>query len=135
MSKTIPIGHGCRGLSHRYADIRVYHQGDARFDSITTFGCDRRAQVAVTQGTGVFTGNVRLFLQQDLLRLSGGTQVVKQGLNARETMNSHQFFVVQRAVGLTKLGVTLVGNVAQLVVVAHSFTLLLDTRPSAARRK
>jgi len=61
-------------------------------------------------------------------------QVVEQGLNATETVNPHQLFVIQRAVGLTELGVPFMWNCSHFVVVRHGFTLLLDAYQIPSQR-
>ncbi len=49
-------------------------------------------------------------------------------------MNPHQLFVIQRAVGLTKLGMPLVWDGSHLVVVRHDFTPLLDAYQISSQR-
>ena len=45
--------------------------------------------------------------------------MVKNGLDAGETMNAHHFFMVQCTVRLPELCVPLVRNLTQLIVVCH----------------
>ena len=69
-----------------------------------------------TQGDiGTFCG----FPLHNLSHLGGRPEVIQQRLNAGKPMYANQFFVVQRTVGLSKLGVPFVGNFAQGIVVAH----------------
>src|SRR5687768_5582070 len=56
----------------------------------------------------------------DLLNFGRGPQVIQQRLVPDEAMDPHQLFVVQRTVRLTKLGMPLVRDRAERVVIAHT---------------
>jgi hypothetical protein len=45
--------------------------------------------------------------------------MIQNRLYAGETMNPHNFFVIERSVRLPELGVPLVGDLAQLEVIGH----------------
>ena len=114
-----PPRHRLDGPDDRDAEVGVGQQRHPAPDGIARRGQPRRGQQPVAQRAGRLETDVVGAGVGEPLDRGGRTQVVEQRLDAREAVKAHQFFVVQRPVGLAELRVALGGHAAPPQVVAH----------------
>lgn len=127
--------HALRRARHAEGDVVVAEKGPARRDRIAAVGHAFGGERAVADGAegGVFDG---LRLHELCLHDPRRQEVmVEDGLDAVKSLQAHQLLAVERAVGLAELGVPLVGDLAETVVVAHEENAGRGTRGSCTMRR